>query len=158
MRIQFITEQIALGGAIGSAENLELIMDKGISHVLNLDRRCDIALVNKERLHNNGIEILHYYKHDDGKPKGAIYWSVCVEFVLRALSLPKSKVFIHCAAGQNRSVSVFYAVMRRLGHSADSIIDMIKRNYTEPLRKRDSDFNEGRVRYKEDIDLWLARC
>jgi protein-tyrosine phosphatase len=118
---QFVTERLALGGAIGNAADMREIAQAGITHLVNMMKEFD----NSSITDGTGIEVLWNGCEDDFLPKPAeLFWKG-VRFTLNALASPGSKVLFHCAAGVHRSPLMLLAVLRVLGHERRQAMDMI---------------------------------
>lgn len=149
MRIQFITEQIAVGGAMNDQSAFNQVKAKGVTHIIDLDEGCDVRWT-------KDIEVLHYYLPDDGEPKPHRWFAIPVAFALDVLRDASAKLFIHCAAGRNRSVSVAYAILRCSGYTEQESLNLIGFRYSLPLAIRDFNFKAIRgIRYKEDADRFI---
>jgi protein-tyrosine phosphatase len=118
---QFVTEQLAIGGSIGTSENMQELARAGFTHVVNMQVEFDdhaIADGCEIRVLWNGCE-------DDFLPKRAeLFWNG-VEFTLEALQEPGSKVLFHCAAGVHRSPMMLLAVLRVLGYQRSEAVELI---------------------------------
>jgi len=144
LRIGFILPNLAIGGAINDCSAMDKCTVKGITHIINLDKECVSV---------DTIPTLHYYMHDDGLPKPDSYYISAVLFALEALKIKDAKLFVHCAAGRNRSVSITYAILRALEYSPQSAKELIKKNYIEPMEKRDTNFDRPKgIRYEQDVE------
>ncbi len=155
MRIQFINNQIAIGGAMRDESALQTVINKGITHIIDLDYQCDASF---ELAKECGIEVLHYHLPDDGEEKPYRYFAACVEFALNVLCNKEHKLFIHCAAGRSRSVSIAYAILRIQGNSREKAKNIIGLKYSLPLSIRDLNFKAiRRIRYEEDAEIFLER-
>jgi len=118
---QFITERLAIGGHIGTAENMRELSRAGITHVVNMQKEFDDSLL----ADGSGIEVLWNGCEDDFLPKPTeLFWKG-VRFTLEALADPEAKVYFHCAAGVHRSPIMLLAVLRVLGHERREAINMI---------------------------------
>ena len=158
MRIQFIFPNLACGGAANDARALEVILRQGITHAINLTTRCDEMLYRNSDLKDKyDLEVLHLHFPDDRKPKPFSIWHTLVEYASTVLSSSGNKLFVHCAAGNARSPSVCYAIVRAFyGYSEKGAELVILKHYRELLWLRDSDFPKDRdVHYKSDIERYL---
>ena len=118
---QFVTDRLALGGSIGTAENMRDLVRAGITHVVNMQKECD----DSQLVDGSGILVLWNGCEDDFLPKPAdLFWKG-VRFTLQALADPDAKVLFHCAAGVHRSPIMLLAVLRVLGFERRQAIDMI---------------------------------
>lgn len=121
MDYQFVTEQLAIGGSIGTPENMRLLAEAGITHVVNMQKEFDDSLL----ADGTGIQILWNGCEDDFLPKRAeLFWNG-VRFSLQALADPEAKILYHCAAGVHRGPLMLLAVLRVLGHPRREAMDMI---------------------------------
>ena len=118
---QFVTERLAIGGAIGTAENTRELARAGITHIVNMQKEFDDSLITD----GAGVEVLWNGCEDDFLPKPAeLFWKG-VRFTLQALADPDAKVYFHCAAGVHRSPLMLLAVLRVLGYERRQAMDMI---------------------------------
>jgi len=118
---QFVTDRLALGGSIGTAENMRDLVRAGITHVVNMQKESD----DSQLVDGSGIQVLWNGCEDDFLPKPAdLFWKG-VRFTLQALADPDAKVLFHCAAGVHRSPIMLLAVLRVLGFERRQAIDMI---------------------------------
>jgi protein-tyrosine phosphatase len=118
---QFVTERMALGGAIGTTENMLELARVGITHVVNMQKEFDDSPLTD----GSAIEVLWNGCEDDFLPKPAeLFWRG-VRFTLEALADPDAKVYFHCAAGVHRSPLMLLAVLRVLGYERREAINMI---------------------------------
>lgn len=155
MRFEFVTPQIAIGGAQNSQDVYDQMQRHlgGITHIICLTELC------QHRFHNVwNAEILHYYLSDDGETKPYRYWAACVEYALDVLENPDNKLLVHCAAGRNRSTSIVYAILLCLGYSSDESIQMILTNYADKIAARDRNYPKLlNIRYQSDVDAFYMK-
>lgn len=118
---QFVTDRLALGGFIGTAENMRAIAAAGITHVVNMQWEFDDGPITD----GAGVQVLWNGCEDDFLPKPAKLFRRGVEFTLEALKNPDAKVLFHCAAGVHRSPLMLLAVLRVLGHERRQAVDLI---------------------------------
>jgi protein-tyrosine phosphatase len=118
---QFITEQLALGGSIGTAENMRVLARDGITHVVNLQNEFDDSLI----LDGAAVQLLWNGCEDDFLPKPSEWFWKGIHFTLQALGEPEAKILFHCAAGVHRSPLMLLAVLRVLGYERRQAIDLI---------------------------------
>ena len=118
---QFVTDRLAVGGYIGTAENMRELARAGITHVVNMQKEFDDSPLTD----GSGIEVLWNGCEDDFLPKPAeLFWKG-VRFTLEALANPAARVYFHCAAGVHRSPIMLLAVLRVLGYERREAINMI---------------------------------
>ena len=119
--ITFITDRLAVGGAIWTRENLEDILRAGITHVINTRIEFDYGtLVEDDR-----PRILNLGTDDDFLPKPPGLFQLAVDFALAAFEEPQNKVLVHCASGIHRGPMVALAILRVLGFSREDALRMI---------------------------------
>ena len=118
---QFVTNRLAVGGSIGTIENMREVTRAGITHVVNMQLEFDDRGISE----GAGIEILWIECEDDFLPKPTeLFWDG-VLFALEALQDPEARVLFHCAAGIHRSPMMLLAVLRTLGYETESAMGMI---------------------------------
>jgi protein-tyrosine phosphatase len=137
----WVTERIALGGAVVTHEHVKALIGDGITHVLD----CRLAEGGELLYEGTTIRYLANPTTDDGKPKPDEWFKKGIGFVLTSLAVPKTRVLIHCMLGVSRSPSMTYAVLRSLGHSGDDAVKLIKK----------ARLLAG-VRYRDDADRAIA--
>ena len=141
MDMSWITDQIAVGGGIWVAENMEKVKAAGITHVIDMQIEFDDTNLAKPF----GIEVLWNPIDDDFQPKPASVLRRGVEFGLEALKDPEAKVFVHCAAGVHRAPMMTLALLRAMGHDLDTAKEMIQ------SRRYVADFADVYVRSVESF-------
>jgi protein-tyrosine phosphatase len=119
---QFVTDRLALGSSIRTAEDMQELARSGFTHVINMQIEFDNRWLSK----GTGIRVLWNGCEDDYLPKQpGLFWAG-VHFALDALESPDTKVLFHCAAGIHRSPLMLLAVLRVLGHEEEEGIGMIR--------------------------------
>ena len=118
---QFVTDRLAIGSSIRTAEDMQELSRSGITHVINMQIEFD----NRRFSVGTGVRVLWNGCEDDLLPKPpGLFWTG-VHFALDALESPDTKILFHCAAGIHRSPLMLLAVLRVLGHDEDEGIGMI---------------------------------
>ncbi len=118
---QFVTDRLAIGGAISSIENMRKIASAGITHVVDLQLEFDDRTIVGE----TGVEVLWIECADDFLPKPSeIFWDGAL-FALEALESPDARVLFHCAAGIHRSPMMLLAILGVLGYEREKAIQLI---------------------------------
>jgi hypothetical protein len=120
---QWITDRIALGSAVLTADHVRAVTQEAITHVLDL-RLCEGGA---DLWRGTAVTHLHCGTADDGKPKPAAWFERGVGFVLGALAVPRARILIHCALGVSRAPSMAYAVMRVMGWPPEEAVARIRR-------------------------------
>ena len=123
MDITWLTERIAVGGGIWSAENMARVAKEGITHIIDMQVEFDDTALAKE----HGIEVLWNQTDDDFESKPAGLFRRGVEFATRALNENGSKLFIHCAAGVHRGPMMALAVLASMGWDLQDARELIER-------------------------------
>jgi protein-tyrosine phosphatase len=143
MDITWVTDRIAVGGGIWSAENMAVVAKEGITHIIDMQIEFDDTPLAR----GQGIEVLWNPTDDDFEPKPVALFERGVEFAKAALdSGDESKIFIHCAAGVHRAPMMTLALMGALGWDVDEAMDLIQ------ARRPVADFAEV---YVESVERFL---
>jgi hypothetical protein len=142
MDITWVTDRIAVGGGIWSAENMAVVADEGITHIIDMQIEFDDTALGREQ----GIEVLWNPTDDDFEPKPAALFQRGVEFAKAALDSGDAKIFIHCAAGVHRAPMMTLALMGSMGWDVDEAMDLIQ------ARRPVADFADV---YVESVERFL---
>ena len=140
--ITFITERLAIGGAIWSRENLEDVCRAGITHIINTRIEFD----DRSLTHGDHPRILNLGTDDDFLPKPPGLFQLAVDFALDALAQPQNKVLVHCASGIHRGPMVALGILRVLGFSRDDALRLIL------TRRPEADFPDV---YLESVENFM---
>jgi protein-tyrosine phosphatase len=119
---QFVTDRLALGSSVRTAEDMRELARSGITHVINMQSEFD----NRRLSDGTGLRVLWNGCEDDYLPKPPAFFRTGVRFALEALDNPAAKILFHCAAGIHRSPLMLLAVLRVLGHDEEEGIWMIQ--------------------------------
>jgi Dual specificity phosphatase, catalytic domain len=147
MDITWLTERIAVGGGIWTADNMAAVAKTGITHIIDMQIEFDDTPLAA----GLNVEVLWNPTDDDFEPKPPRLFRRGVEFALRALEWPEAKVFIHCAAGVHRAPMMALAVLGSMGWELEDAMQFIEGKrpvadfaevYVESVEK----FLEGRAR------------
>jgi len=122
MDITWVTDRIAVGGGIWSSENMAVVADEGITHIIDMQIEFDDTTIAEEF----GIEVLWNPTDDDFEFKPAALFRRGVEFAERALGAEGTKLFIHCAAGVHRAPMMTLAVLASMGWTVDDAMELIE--------------------------------
>ncbi len=123
MDITWLTDRIAVGGGIWTADNMAKVAKEGITHIIDMQIEFDdtpLAAV-------HGIEVLWNPTDDDFEPKPAALFELGVDFAQKALAGSNTKVFIHCAAGVHRAPMMALAVLGSMGWGLHDAMELIER-------------------------------
>jgi protein-tyrosine phosphatase len=144
MDITWVTDRIAVGGGIWSAENMATVAREGITHIIDMQIEFDDTPLAVK----HDIAVLWNPTDDDFDAKPAELFERGVEFAKRALDEDGSKVFIHCAAGVHRAPMMTLAVLGSLGWDVDEAMELIE------ARRPVADFADVYVR---SVEKFLGR-
>ncbi len=121
MDITWLTDRIAVGGGIWSAENMAAVARAGITHIIDMQIEFDDTPLAEK----HGIEVLWNPTDDDFEEKPAALFRRGVEFAEAALE-GDGKVYIHCAAGVHRAPMMTLAVLGSMGWTIEDAMGMIQ--------------------------------
>ncbi|HEV2116260.1 MAG TPA: dual specificity protein phosphatase [Terriglobales bacterium] len=119
----WITERIALGGAIWSDSNMQEVARSGVTHILDMQIEFD----DTELARPYGVEVLWNGTDDDFQPKPPELLGKGVAFGLAALQEDGCKLYIHCAAGVHRAAMMTLALLAAMGWELEDAMEMIQR-------------------------------
>lgn len=143
MDITWLTDRIAVGGGIWTAENMAKVVEEGITHVIDMQIEFDDTPLGEEF----GVEVLWNPTDDDFEFKPASLFRRGVDFAEAALQKDGSKIFIHCAAGVHRAPMMALAVLGSMGWELNQAMDLIEG------RRPVADFADV---YVESVEKFLA--
>jgi len=121
MDITWLTDRIAVGGGIWSAENMAAVARAGITHIIDMQIEFDDTPLAEK----HGIEVLWNPTDDDFEEKPAELFRRGVEFAEAALE-KDGKLYIHCAAGVHRAPMMTLAVLGSTGWTLEDAMEMIQ--------------------------------
>ena len=142
MDITWLTERVAVGGGIWSPENMATVAQTGITHIIDMQIEFDDTALARPY----DVEVLWNPTDDDFELKPPSLLRRGVEFAERALALPDTKLFIHCAAGVHRAPMMALAVLGSMGWSLEDAMVLIEK------RRPVADFAEV---YVESVERFL---
>ena len=120
--ITWVTNRIALGGAIWRVDNMAELARAGVTHVLDMQIEFDDTPLGDAC----GITVLWDGIDDDFQPKPAEVFRRGVEFARRALDETEAKLYVHCAAGVHRAPMMVLAILCSLGWEFDAALEAIE--------------------------------
>lgn len=121
--LSWVTARLAVGGKIESFTDARMIKHAGVTHVLNLRENNEDEKPWCKRL---GLEYLHNGESNDLDAKPTSWFQRSIDFAWKAFAgAPSAKLLIHCKAGEHRSPSTAYAVLRSFGISAGDASDLV---------------------------------
>jgi protein-tyrosine phosphatase len=139
MDMTWVTGRIAVGGGIWNAGNMATVAQAGITHVIDMQIEFDDTPLAEP----HGIEVLWNPIDDDFQPKPAAVFQHGVEFAIKALDWPGTKLYIHCAAGVHRAPMMALALLCALGWKLKDALRLIE------TRRPQADFADVYVRSVE---------
>jgi len=141
MDITWLDDRIAVGGGIWSAANMAKVSLAGITHIIDMQIEFD----DRPLAEPHGIVVLWNPVDDDFELKPPGVFESGVKFALEALEDPKTKLFIHCAAGVHRAPMMTLALLGVMGWTVDDAMDLIQ------AKRPVADFAEVYVRSVEEF-------
>ena len=123
MDITWLTDRIAVGGGIWTADNMEKVAGLGITHVIDMQIEFDDTPLGRPL----GVDVLWNPTDDDFQPKPAALFGRGVEFAEKALQREGARIFVHCAAGVHRAPMMALAVLGSMGWSLEDAIELIEK-------------------------------
>ena len=144
MDITWVTDRIAVGGGIWTAENMAKVAEAGITHVIDMQIEFDDTPLGEEF----GVEVLWNPTDDDFEFKPAALFRRGVEFAERALQKDGAKIFVHCAAGVHRAPMMTLALLGSMGWEVNEAMELIEG------RRPVADFADV---YVESVEKFLAQ-
>jgi protein-tyrosine phosphatase len=141
MDITWVTDRIAVGGGIWTAENMAAVSRTGITHILDMQIEFDDTALAQP----HGIAVCWNPIDDDFEPKPREVFERGVEFGLAALEKDGTKLFVHCAAGVHRAPMMTLALLSVMGWNIEDAADLIE------ARRPVADFADVYVRSVEEF-------
>ena len=121
MDMTWVTDRIAVGGGIWVEQKMIEVVRQGVTHIIDMQIEFD----DTEIAQPYGVKVLWNPVDDDFQPKDLDVFRKGVEFALAALDDPKSKIYVHCAAGVHRAPMMALAILRVLGWSLEDAMQQI---------------------------------
>ena len=141
MDITWVTDRIAVGGGIWTAENMAVVARAGITHIIDMQIEFDDTRLATPQ----GIAVCWNPVDDDFEPKPREVFERGVEFALAALEKDEAKLFVHCAAGVHRAPMMALALLGVLGWPVEDAMDLIE------AKRPAADFADVYVRSVENF-------
>ncbi len=113
MDMTWVTDRIAVGGGIWNDENMEELVEHGVTHIIDMQIEFD----DRPLAEPYPVEVLFNPTDDDFLLKPPELFQAGVDFALEALDEPQNRIYIHCAAGVHRAPMMTLAILRVLGWS-----------------------------------------
>jgi protein-tyrosine phosphatase len=122
MDMTWVTDQIAVGGGIWNDDNMEELVKRGVTHIIDMQIEFD----DRPLAEPYPVKVLFNPTDDDFLPKPPRLFQAGVDFALEALEDAGNKVYIHCAAGVHRAPMMTLAILRVLGWPLEKAKAMIQ--------------------------------
>jgi protein-tyrosine phosphatase len=123
MDMTWVTERIALGGGIWTADKMAAVARAGITHIIDMQIEFDDTGLAEP----HGIEVLWNPIDDDFQPKPPEILQRGVDFAIEALGGNETRLFIHCAAGVHRAPMMTLAVLCSIGWTQEEAQNLIEK-------------------------------
>ena len=123
MDMTWVTDRIAVGGGIWTADNMAAVARVGITHIIDMQIEFDDTGLAEP----HGIEVLWNPIDDDFQPKPPEILQRGVDFATAALDGDGTRLFIHCAAGVHRAPMMTLAVLCSMGWTQEEAQDLIEK-------------------------------
>jgi hypothetical protein len=128
----WVTDRLAVGGAIWTRRNMELLARDGITHVLDMQAEFDDSLIAE----GTAVQVFWNPCDDDFEEKPPHLFQRGVEFARRALRDPDARVYFHCSAGVHRGPMMLLAALAADGMEMSQAMELIR------ARRPEADFPE----------------
>lgn len=119
--ISWVLPRLAVGSAPEDAADARRLASLGVTDVLDVRLKPMDFAVDTTRADaiyaGTGIRYHSTPMRDNGVQKTPAQYADAVTFARDVLAERGTKLFVHCAAGQYRSPSVIYAILRAMGDS-----------------------------------------
>jgi len=144
MDMTWVTDRIAVGGGIWNDQNMEELVNIGVTHIIDMQIEFDDRPIAEPY----AVKVLYSPTDDDFQPKPPELFQLGVSFALKAMDEPNSKLYIHCAAGVHRAPMMTLAVLRAMGWTLEDAMSLIQR------RRYVVDFADV---YVESVENFMAQ-
>jgi hypothetical protein len=122
VEFKWVTERLAIGGMVGTLNNMRSLRESGFTHVINLQAEFDDSKVGAEA----GLEVLWLSITEPIQDLPADLLEKGISFAGQALARPPHKLYVHCLAGKNRAPIFAYAILRSMGRDQSQAIKIIR--------------------------------
>jgi protein-tyrosine phosphatase len=123
MDMTWVTERIALGGGIWTADKMAEVARAGITHIIDMQIEFDDTNLAEP----HGIDVLWNPIDDDFQLKPPEIFQRGVDFAIVALGGNETRLFIHCAAGVHRAPMMTLAVLCSIGWTQEEAQELIEK-------------------------------
>lgn len=121
----WVTQRLAVGGAIWTRQNMETLAAAGVTHVVSLQAEFDDSRI----ADGTGVSVLWNPCEDDLEEKPPELFERGVGFAWQAYQSGRSRIYFHCSMGVHRSPMMLLAFLGVTGVGLDEAIEMIRRRH-----------------------------
>jgi protein-tyrosine phosphatase len=121
MDLTWLTDRLAVGGGIWTAQNMAEVARSGVTHILDMQIEFDDTPLAQP----HGITVLWNPTDDDFQPKSPEVFERGVEFAEQTLDGSENKLFVHCAAGVHRAPMMALAILCSQGWELEDAMELI---------------------------------
>jgi len=101
---------------------MEDLAQAGVTHVINMQLEFD----DRPLAGAYGVQVLWNPIDDDFLPKPPEIFRRGVDFALQALEDPRTKLYVHCAAGVHRAPMMTLAILCALEYEIEVAMDLVQ--------------------------------
>jgi protein-tyrosine phosphatase len=98
------------------------LVKTGVTHVINMQIEFD----DRPLCEPYDVKVLWNATDDDFQPKPPELLDAGVQFALKALAEPETKIYVHCAAGVHRAPMMTLAILRANGWSLEDALETVQ--------------------------------
>ena len=117
----WVTDRLAVGGAIWTRGNMDLLVDAGITHIVNMQMEFDDFKI----ADGTGISVFWNPCDDDLLEKPPELFHRGVEYASSAYEDPRSRIYFHCSAGVHRGPMMLLAFLAAQGMKLGEAMELI---------------------------------
>jgi hypothetical protein len=121
--LTWITDRIAIGGAVETEDDIKTLTAAGVTHIISMRIEFDET----ELASKHGIEVLFNGVYNDFQPKPPALFDRGIEFGMRALRKPGTKLLVHCTLGMHRAPAMALALLGAMGWPLPVAMDSIQK-------------------------------
>jgi protein-tyrosine phosphatase len=140
----WITDRLALGGAIYTRRNMGILARAAVTHIINLQAGFDDSQIAQ----GTGIQVEWAPCVDDLQPKPPELFAKAIGFAIEAWQNPDSKIYFHCVEGARRSPMMLLAFLGAQGMMLTEAMELIS------SRRPKAEFPAV---YRQSVVRFLAR-
>lgn len=126
-RIAWVTSSLSVG-AFASPERVKWLVEEGVTDILNVSDARSLA-----EAHAAGFRSVVFIPVADCVPIMEETLEECLAALDTMFARPGARVFVHCMAGQNRSPTIVWLYLLRLGWGEAAAREMVVANATDAI-------------------------